>query len=239
MNMSRRNLVLQEKMEDPDCDPVQLAATYRQFAWMNRLVSGWIRIYRQWLRPVFRTASKPVSLLDAGCGGGDIAKRIMHWAQRDGFDLSILGLDADPRAIAFAREHNAHARIAYRTDTLTHVEDEGLLFDVVLSNHVLHHLSDEETAHFLASTERLATRLALHSDIRRSPVAYGLFKYCMPLLFHGSFTVEDGLTSIRKSYSPDEIASRLPAGWQVRTMFPWRLIVAKESENDANGLHGA
>ena len=238
MNLSRRNPLLQEKMDDPDCDPVQLAATYRQFAWMNRLVSGWNRIYRQWLRPVFRAASRPVSLLDVGCGGGDIPKRIMHWAQRDGVDLSILGLDANPSAIAFAREHNAHARITYRTSELAHVEAEGHPFDVVLSNHVLHHLSDEETAQFLESTGRLASRLALHSDIRRSPVAYGLFKYAMPVLFRGSFTVEDGLTSIRKSYSPDELAALLPAAWQVRRMFPWRLIVVKESESDANGRHG-
>lgn len=230
MTFSHRNIALREQMESPECDLAALTATYHQFSRMNRLVSGWYRLYRRWLLPVFRTLKEPVTVLDAGCGGGDIPYRLVRWAQRDGIDLSILALDTDPRAIAFAQQYHAHPKITYRVGDVHALRHEGALFNVILSNHVLHHLDDESLTEFLTSTEALASQLVLHSDIRRSLVAYALFRVFMPFLFRHSYTVDDGLTSIRRSFDTAELARLLPRGWSVHTMTPWRLLAVKKME---------
>ncbi len=229
MNFAIREAGLQEEMDDPACDLELLNRTYAHFALMNRLVSGWRRIYRQRFRPLFRDLNGPITLLDIGCGGGDVPARLARWSESDGIDLRILATDADERAVTFARNRRAHDRIEYRCCTLDTLEREHALFDFVLSNHVLHHLTDEETGVFLHTSARLARRMVLHNDIYRSPVAYYLFKYSMPLLFRNAFTVADGLRSIRKSYRTDELAALVPEGWSVYTGVPWRVIVVKQN----------
>ncbi|MBC8134521.1 MAG: methyltransferase, partial [Fibrella sp.] len=98
----------------------------------------------------------------------------------------------------------------------------GERFDIVLSNHVLHHLSDAEVAALCNDSATLATRFALHADIHRHPFAYAGF----PLIggwFRDSFILEDGLRSIRRAFTPDELRQLVPDGWHVRTAFPFRL----------------
>lgn len=228
MNFSRRAIELHEQMDDPGCDPKRLTATYHHFVLMNRLVAGWRRIYRRWLRPVVRSVGGPCRLLDVGCGGGDIPARLIRWAEADKLNLSIVGIDTDPRAIAHARTHHAHDRITYRVAGLDALDDGQPAFDVILSNHVLHHLSNADVPLFLAATSRMARQLVLHNDIHRSPAGYHLFRYSMPVLFRNAYTVEDGLISIRRSFTRAELASLAPAGWTIQRMAPWRVIAIRE-----------
>src|SRR5699024_7840642 len=43
------------------------------------------------------------TVLDIGCGGGDVACALARWARRDGVDLRVTGIDPDPRAHDWAR----------------------------------------------------------------------------------------------------------------------------------------
>ena len=94
-------------------------------------------------------------------------------------------------------------------------------FDVVLSNHVLHHLPPAELGALLADSERLVAPggVAVHGDIRRSLFAYaGFWLGTLPFarnLLAGSFIRADGLTSIRRSFTAAELAAAMPAGWRV------------------------
>ena len=55
---------LVERMDLPDCDPVKLLKTYRQFKTINYLLSGWGRIYSKYLKPAFQEGAETV--LDIG-----------------------------------------------------------------------------------------------------------------------------------------------------------------------------
>ena len=52
---------------------------------------------------------------------------------------------------------------------------EGARFDAVLSNHVLHHLTAPSCARSRATSLALSDGIVVHSDIRRSRLAYGLY----------------------------------------------------------------
>ena len=212
-----------EEMDRPDCDARLLDNTYRQFGVVNRILSGWRRLYARELRTV--TKPDAVTVLDIGSGGGDLAVMLSRWAARDGIAMHITGIDPDPRAARFARQRPPIPGVEFRQAHSGDLVREGAVFDVVLSNHVLHHLAPAELGQFLADSEILAAGKALHNDLVRSPAAFALFSVAA-LPFRRSFIREDGLTSIRRSYLPAELAAAAPPGWSVERSAAFHQVLA-------------
>lgn len=222
--LAARDVEAREEMDRADCDPVKLERTYAQFPLINKVVSGWHAVYRQRIKPLL-SSTADTTLLDIGCGGGDIAAALARWAARDGLRLAITAIDPDARAIDFARRHHARSNVEFRSVHSSELVAEGAVFDVVISNHLLHHLGQTELDVLLRDSERLARRVALHGDIARSPLAYALFSVGTLPFFPGSFIRRDGLTSIRRSYRAPELRAAVPADWQVEPAMPWRYLL--------------
>ncbi|MGZ4661553.1 MAG: methyltransferase domain-containing protein, partial [Arthrobacter sp.] len=115
--------------------------------------------------------------------------------------------------------------VEFRQAHSTDLVQEGATFDVVISNHVLHHLAPDELRQLLADSEVLAVRKALHNDLIRSPAAFALFSVAA-LPFRKSYIRGDGLTSIRRSYTPAELAASAPPGWSVERPSAFHQVLA-------------
>lgn len=212
-----------EQMDDPDCDLAKLHRTYEQFQIVNRVVAGWQPTYRRYLRPVL-DRDRTNTLLDIGAGGADVTRAIARWAHRDGFRLHITAADPDERASAWATRDNA-GDINYEQALSSDLVDQDRSFDLVISNHLLHHLNDMELHGLLYDSKQLARIRAIHSDIRRSRAAYMLFSAATLPFFPGSFIREDGLVSIRRSYTADELVTAAASEWRVVSQRPWRNLL--------------
>lgn len=235
--MAARDEHAVEEMDKADCDPAALARTYAQFPLVNRVVSRWHGVYQQLVKPLL-SPTRTTTLLDIGCGGGDIAASLARWAARDGLALSITAIDPDPRAIDFAQVHASSGSVVFRDVHSGVLVGEGAAFDVVISNHMLHHLTPEELQALLEDSARLARQAVIHSDIARSPLAYGLFSVGTLPFFPGSFIRRDGLTSIRRSYTAPELRTVVPQGWRVESAAPWRnLLLFNARDHDAPEHH--
>lgn len=220
-----------EKMDSPDCDPERLRRTYRQFPLVNRAFAGWSTAYRRYIRPLL-SIDRDTTLLDLGCGGGDVALYLNSLAKKDGLLLTVTGVDPDPRAMDFALSRRDLKGVAFRQAAGGDLLAEGKAFDLVISNHVLHHLGFTEFRNFLRESEQLSRRFVLHNDLRRHPAAYALFGLAaLPL--RNSYIREDGLTSIRRSYSPDELAAAAPPPWRVVPTPPFRQLLLLERDSPA------
>lgn len=223
--MRQRAVDAAELMDAPDCDARRLQNTYRQFGVINRALSGWRRLYVRELRPSLAVNNTPVTLLDIGSGGGDLAQLLARWARRDGLPLRITGIDPDARAIAYARGRLPIPGVEFRQAHSADLVREGGRYDFVISNHVLHHLSADELQQLLADSLVLSTRKVLHNDLRRSPAAYALFA-AAALPFPHSYIRVDGLTSIRRSYTPSELTVLAPPGWHVEATTTFHQVLA-------------
>ena len=106
---------------------------------------------------------------------------------------------------------------------------QGASFDIVISNHVLHHLRAEELRVLIADSDCLSTGVVVHNDIKRDDVAWLSF-VPVGLLCRNSFIMTDGLRSIRRAWHPDELASSLLPGWSVETRWPFRLLLTRTAE---------
>ncbi len=225
MDLSRRDTALRELMDDPDCDPVVLAATLRRFDTVNRAVSAWGTVWRRHLRPALERLGRPARVLDIGSGGGDVTARLARLAERDGVSVAWVGIDPDPRALAVAQER-ARPGLEFRSTGSADLRSTGERFDAVISNHVLHHLGDAELRSFLADSRALSNGLVLHADIERGRTAYALYAAGILPLQHGTFLRTDGLRSIRRSYRASELRQTLAAHgeWHVLRPAPFRVL---------------
>ncbi len=221
--LARRDTALTELMDDPHCDPRALAATYRRFGTVNRLVSAWGHVYRTRVRPELRALGRPARVLDLGCGGGDVVVRLAGLARRDGLDVEWVGADPDPRALDAARERSRPG-VRFTAQGSRDLIAAGETFDLVLSNHVLHHLDAAELRTFAGDSLELARGSVLHADIARGRLAYGLYAVGIAPLATGTFLRIDGLRSIRRSYRAPELAAALGSPWQVSTPAPFRVL---------------
>lgn len=232
-DLSIRAADARELMDDPAADARMLDRTYARFAAVNRVVSPWRTEYRREIRP--RAGRGELRVLDVGAGAGDLTRALARRLRRDGVAAQVTALDADQRAVRWADAHDDGAGLRHVHATTGDLVRAGERFDVVLSNHMLHHLTGGELDTMLADSERLLAPggVALHHDIARGRAAYLLFAaVTWPFatnLLAGSFIRPDGLVSIRRSYTVRELAGIVPPGWTVTSTPPARLTLRREA----------
>lgn len=227
--LSKRDTESQERMDSPDCDPEELQNTYCQFGRVNGWISQWGYIYKSKIRPHLQQNSQN-SLLDIGFGGGDIPIALARWAAEDGFNLSITAIDPDPRAINFVSEITYPPNIAFLQCDISELNPSEEKFDFVISNHLIHHLEKKELLGILKQARALSTTSVIFNDIHRSDWAYLLFNIFSRPIFRTSFITEDGLTSIRRSYTKRELQKIVPQDWSAKKLFPFRLLLTYNHE---------
>jgi len=222
-DLSTRAEHLRESMTDPSCSREKLFRTYREFALTNRLLAGWRRCYVSLIRPHLR-AGEESTLLDIGFGGGDIPRTLAAWVRRDDLQLEITGIEQDARALEYVSTLPKRDGVTFREASLDDLLRERLMFDFVISNHVLHELTNREVNVFRDQVEALTRRCSIMNDVARSSPGYILFASTVPLFMRHSFTVPDGLISIQRSFMRDELQSALGPRWRVRNAAWFRLI---------------
>ena len=232
-DLDRRATDLLELMDDPDCDPALLDATYARFATVNRLVSGWRGLYRSRIRQLLHP-SRTTTILDIGFGGGDVAVAIADWARADHLPVQVVGIDPDERSVAFARRRYPDGPVAFRPAHSSDLVAAGEEADIVLSNHVLHHLDPAGLSSLLADSSRIARRLVLHSDLERNRLAYAVYGVATRAGRRRSFLHVDGLRSIRRSYRQEELQRVVPNDWIVERSFPMRLLLSQTVSSAAD-----
>lgn len=242
-DLSARAVDARELMDEPGADPAVLDRTYALFPLVNAAVSGWRGTYRRHIRPL--AGRGRLRVLDIGSGGGDVTRMIARRLHRDGCDALVTGLDVDSRAVRWASAQDGPPGLRWRCGSTSDLVREGETFDLVISNHVLHHLAPDALTAMLDDSLRVRAPggVVLHGDIARSRMAYALFAAAtLPLgrtVLAGSFIRPDGLTSIRRAFTAAELADAAGTGWRVERRMPFRLLLRARDRPARAGEDGA
>lgn len=164
-----------------------------------------------------------LTLLDIGCGSGHVGRDMAAAAAGRGLALRVLGLD---RKVAHVRLAGGGRSVAADGLRLP-VRDQSV--DVVFSTLFLHHLSPEELAVLFSESLRVARRAVVAFDLARHRLPLAAVSVLGPLVFRSRLSIEDGKTSVRQAYTPEEIAAlaaaALPGARVVRPgAFTWELV---------------
>jgi len=193
-----------ELLDDPAANPAAVAESLRNIGRANRWFGGAAAVRFGLARTLANVPpGTTLSLLDLGTGLGDLPRVAVRWGAARGIRVVPVALEVNRVAATLAS--GAGVPTALACAGAPPVRDKGV--DVVLVSQVAHHLSEASVVRLLQTCDRLARRAAIVADLRRSPIARPAFWCGAQLLRFDPVTVADGITSIRRGFSPRELSS--------------------------------
>ena len=230
-DLSRRSSA-PELMDGPGVSPEVYRRCLADLASVNR----WTLTHRATLRWLDGIADRldagaaPLSILDVGCGQGDLLRAIHRWAARRGVAVRLEGLDLNPASAEAAREVTPAAMgIAFRTgDVFTW--QPATPPDLIVTSQFAHHLSDDEVVALLGWLERQALLGWFIADLQRHWFAYYGFRWLARVAGWHRIVRLDGTVSIARSFRRDEwqmLLARAGIVATVRWHVPFRLCVSR------------
>ncbi len=165
--------------------------------------------------------NEPITIIDLGCGGGDMLRRISSYGKKEGYTFKLIGIDANKDAMIHARHLSKNYRdISFIDCDIFSEEFETLQYDLVLSTLFLHHFKEEEIIDILSKAKNKAKLGIIVNDLHRHPMAYYLFKLVC-LTIKNRMIIEDGLTSILRGFNREELES-FSNKLQVKPQIKWK-----------------
>ena len=208
----RRRSHEQEWLDRDDIDPAELRAVLRDLARFNTAFFGHSPILK-WLGQVLgreRNGSGP-TILDVGCGYGDLLRAIRRWSNKRNLKPTLLGVDLNPETIRIAREVTDQAdQIDFAVMDVFDLPP-GRRFDIIVSSLVAHHLSDEKLRDFLVLLERASTQGWLIYDLQRHRLLYEVIGAASRLARLHPMVTKDGQISVMRSLTRKEWIDRIAA----------------------------
>ena len=174
-----------------------------------------------------------VTVLDIACGGGEILRGLSKIAYSRGIRLKCLGLDINPKSVAFAssKSEDGKFEISYEVGDVIKAIPEG--FDVVISTLFLHHLTEAEVLGLLAKINKSSNEgLILIHDLKRSRRGYALAFLATQLLSRSKIVRKDALLSVEGAFSKIEMRSILDSAgisnFKIKDTWPCRMLISIE-----------
>lgn len=198
---------------------------------INQLLGG-TRALTRHLFPRLKQMRHPAVVMDLGTGGAGIPQVIAQWARKVNQPVRQLAVDWSARNLAAARRSLSSPDLLLVQADAHHLPVAGVQIDFVISSLFLHHLNPSEVISVLRQANVLARRAVIMSDLVRGWAPYYAFQAVQPFLARSRLTRHDGALSIRRAYTPAELAALAQSAGlacaRVYTHFPWRMTLVVE-----------
>ena len=169
--------------------------------------------------------NKTYTIIDLGCGHGDILRLVADFGRKQGYDFELIGIDANQDAIDYANELSEnYPELTFRNEDIFSKEFQNIEFDIALTTLFLHHFKEEEILKVLSNLSTKATLGVVVNDLQRSEIAYGLFKL-LGVVISNYMIKQDGLTSILRAFKREDlerISNKLNLKSQIRWKWAFR-----------------
>jgi SAM-dependent methyltransferase len=200
----------QEWLDRDDIDPHELRAVLHDLAKFNTAFFGHRPILK-WLGRILgrNIPGSAPTILDVGCGYGDLLRAIRRWANKRNLKPALLGVDLSPETIRIAREATDRAdQIDFAVMDVFDLPPERR-FDIIVSSLVAHHLGDEKLRDFLVLLERSSNQGWLIYDLQRHRLLYEVIGAASRLARLHPMVTKDGQISVMRSLTRKEWADRI------------------------------
>lgn len=211
-----------EIMDDFSISGKILRSTLDTLAHINKWLGG-NKVTLNGLKKVIKNHPKnePITIIDLGCGGGDILRKVSKYGKKEGYTFKLVGVDANKDAVDYARELSKdYPEISFVACDIFSDAFESLQYDVVLTTLFLHHFKEDQIISMLSSLINKAKSGIVVNDLHRHPMAYYLFKLVC-ITIKNKMIIEDGLTSILRGFKRDELEN-FSKKLQVTPQIKWK-----------------
>ena len=191
-----------EILDSDACSPAEVQATLAVISRINRRFGGMSTSQKMVEEVALAAGLTRLSILEVAAGSGEVPETIRKNLAPRGIELDVTLLDV---ALSHLPRRN-HAVVA----NALQMPFSYNAFDLVSCNLFDHHLSPEQLQQFVSEGLRVCRSAVLINDLVRHPLHLGLVYASFPLM-RCRVAWLDGLTSVRRAYTPVEIR-RLLAG---------------------------
>ncbi len=172
--------------------------------------------------------TKTISIVDLGCGNGDMLRALAKLGKKTGQRFDLLGIDANQATIDYAIELSTeYDNIRYLKLDVLSDEFKSIEYDIALCTLFLHHFEDDIALKLIQSLNEKATIGVIVNDLHRHPMAYFLFSL-ITMFVKNKMMKEDGKLSIRKGFKrkdfenfANKIKSKSSIKWKWAFRYQW------------------
>ena len=216
----------EEIMDDFSIDGPILNDALDKLAIINKLLGGNI-VTLNGLKKLLKNQpkTKPITIVDLGCGGGDILRAIAKYGKNEGYNFQLIGVDANKNASDYA----ASLSIDYENIKFLHVdvfseEFKTMHYDIVITTLFLHHFKEAQLLQLLNHLLKITTIGIVVNDLHRHRLAYYLFKL-ITIPVENKMIIEDGLTSVLRGFKRKELvdlSKQMNSSYQLKWKWAFR-----------------
>ena len=195
-----------EIMDDLTMKGVLFKDTLDKLGIINRLLGG-NKVTIKGLKELLKNQSKTkmITIVDLGCGHGDILRDVAKFGRENNYSFSLLGIDANINAITYAKElSREYTELSFKAIDIFSEDFKKQSYDIVLCTLFLHHFKNNELISFLKTIVKKATIGVVVNDLHRHKLAYYLFKL-ISFFVKNKMIREDGLTSILRAFKRKDL----------------------------------
>lgn len=216
-----------EIMDDLNCHGEVVDQTLRELEIINRLLGG-DNVTIDGIEKLTRE-KKSLVIADYGCGGGDLAMKIVRWARTKSIKIEVIGIDANPNIIEFAKKNCSDFKeISFETLDVFANEKQ---YDIITATLFVHHFDNDQLVRLFLSMKNQARVGVVINDIHRHSFSYHSIKLLTSLFSKSSMVKFDAPLSVKRAFRKGELIDILHAAgitnytlkW--RWAFRWQLII--------------
>ncbi len=231
MTSFRQRSVDPELMDDLNCNGAVVDQTLRELDTINRLLGG-NDVTLEGVGRLMEGRTGKTVVADMGCGSGDMAMRIVNWSRKKGWDMQVVGFDANPHIINFAREHTkAFKGASFEVMNVLSEEFSRKKFDVMVATLFMHHFTREQLVSLLKSMKQQTRIGFVINDIHRHFLAYHSIRILTYIFSKSDMVRYDAPLSVRRAFKRKELEELLDlagiADYTIRWKwaFRWQVVV--------------
>jgi ubiquinone/menaquinone biosynthesis C-methylase UbiE len=217
-----KRVVTPELLDSDAATPAEVQQTLADLRRINRWFGG-ISTTRRMLEQVVARIRKcssdrgEITLLDVGAGSGDVSLTAARLV-RPPAQIRVTLMDRMPAHLP----HNGTGTVAGDALALPFLDSS---FDLLTCSLLIHHLEREQVVQFVNQALRVARVAVLLNDLRREPLHLALMYAGYPIF--SRLTLHDGIASVRRAYTPQELKSILgstdAAGVEMENRYLYRM----------------
>ena len=228
-----------EIMDDFTCSGAVVERTLRELDIINHWLGGngiTLSGLKKMVSPATATED-PVTIADLGCGSGALLRRFAMHARKKGLSVKLIGIDANPSIVDFARKHStAFPEISFEVLDICSPEFATRTYDIICGTLFFHHFDNETLSRLLPQLVRQARLGVLINDIHRHWFAFYSIQWLTRWFSSSSMVQYDAPLSVQRAFTRADWnylftqagIQRYRIAW--RWAFRWKILLS-ESES--------
>ena len=200
-----RRTVTEEILDSPDCPADEVAKSLADLNGINRRFGG-VRATRLLIERIAgETGQKHFSLLEVAAGQGFVPRAAARQLASKGITLDVTDSDVSASHLLPSKPGREHRAVVANALALPFRDAS---FDLVSSNLFVHHLEPEQVQSFAREALRVSRVAVLINDLVRHRLHLAAV-YAGWLLMKSYVSRVDGVASVKRAYTPDEMRDML------------------------------